>query len=108
MEDKEQASEAALQLLTVAEALRPSMPRVADLMDFAAEAIGHLFRKVYKERRETTADTSKLADALRICGESKGPCYSCPYYAELDPFDCQTQIMLKAAEIIEQLAEVEP
>ena len=50
----------------------------------------------------------RLADALRICGESKDPCYSCPYYAELDPFNCQTQIMLKAAEIIEQLAEAEP
>ena len=49
MEDQEQASEAALQLLTVAEALRPSMPRVADLMDFAAEAIGHLIRDAYKE-----------------------------------------------------------
>ena len=107
MEYQEQASEVALQLLTVAEALRPSMPRVADLMDFAAEAIGHLFRAAYKERRETTADASKLADALRVCGCGDKPCYSCPYYAELDPFDCQTQIMLKAAEIIEQLAEEE-
>lgn len=52
-------------------------------------------------------DYKRLADALRICGESKDPCYSCPYYAELDPFDCQTQIMLKASEIIEQLAEKE-
>ena len=104
MEDQEQASEAALQLLTVAEALRPSMPRVADLMDFAAEAIGHL---LYKERRETTADASKLADALRICGCGDKPCGDCPYHAELDPFNCQKQIMEKAADLIEQLAEEE-
>lgn len=52
-------------------------------------------------------DYKRLADALRICGAGKGPCSSCPYSAELDPFDCQTQIMLKAAEIIEQLAEEE-
>ena len=49
MEDQEQASEVALQLLTVAEALRPSMPRVSDLMDEAAEIIGHLIREAYKE-----------------------------------------------------------
>ena len=49
MEDQEQAREVALQLLTVAEALRPSMPRVADLMDFAAEMIGHIIRIGYKE-----------------------------------------------------------
>ena len=105
MEDQEQASEAALQLLTVAEALRPSMPRVADLMDFAAEAIGHLFRAAYKERRETTADASKLADALRVCGCGDKPCGDCPYHAELDPFNCQKQIMEKAADLIEQLTE---
>lgn len=108
MEDQEQAREVAMQLLTVAEALRPSMPRVADLMDFAAEAIGHLFRKAYKERRETTADTSKLADALRVCGCGDKPCGDCPYHAELDPFNCQKQIMEKAADLIEQLAEAEP
>ena len=105
MEDKEQASEAALQLLTVAEALRPSMPRVADLMDFAAETIGHLIRDAYKERRETTADASKLSDALRVCGCGDKPCGDCPYHAELDPFNCQKQIMEKAADLIEQLAE---
>ena len=52
-------------------------------------------------------DAKKIADALRICGAGKDPCSSCPYSAELDPFNCQTQIMLKAAEIIEQLAEEE-
>lgn len=46
----------------------------------------------------------RLADALRICGAAKEPCSSCPYYAELDPFDCQKQIMEKAADLIEQLA----
>ena len=108
MEDQEQASEAALQLLTVAEALRPSMPRVADLMDFASETIGHLIRDAYKERRETTADASKLADALRVCGCGDKPCGDCPYHAELDPFNCQKQIMEKAADLLEQLAEAEP
>ena len=108
MTDQEQAREVAMQLLTVAEALRPSMPRVADLMDFAAEAIGHLFRAAYKVRRETTADTSKLADALRVCGCGDKPCGDCPYHAELDPFNCQKQIMEKAADLIEQLAEAEP
>ena len=39
MDDQEQACEVALQLMTVAEALRPSMPRVSDLMDFTAEMI---------------------------------------------------------------------
>ena len=107
MEDQEQAREVAMQLLTVAEALGPSMPRVADLMDFAAEAIGHLFRDAYKERRKTTADTSKLADALRVCGCGDKPCGDCPYHAELDPFNCQKQIMEKAAEIIEGLAKEE-
>lgn len=47
----------------------------------------------------------KIADALRVCGVGKGPCRSCPYFAELDPFDCQTQVMYKAAEIIEGLAK---
>ena len=49
MEDQERAREVAMQLLTVAEALRPSMPRVADLMDFATETIAHLIRIGYKE-----------------------------------------------------------
>ena len=108
MEDQEQAREVAMQLLTVAEALGPSMPKVADLMDFAADLIGHLILKAYKERRETTADTSKLADALRVCGCGDKPCGDCPYHAELDPFNCQKQIMEKAADLIEQLAEAEP
>ena len=49
MEDQEQAREIAMQLLTVAEAIQPSMPRVADLMDFAAEMIEHLILIGYKE-----------------------------------------------------------
>ena len=40
--DDEMAREMRCQLLTVAEALRPSMPRVSDLMDRAAELIRHL------------------------------------------------------------------
>lgn len=108
MEDQDKACEVALQLMTVAEALRPSMPRVADLMDFASETIGHMIRIGYKERRETAADTSKLADALRVCGCGDKPCGDCPYHAELDPFNCQKQIMEKAADLIEQLAEAEP
>ena len=47
----------------------------------------------------------RIADALRVCGVGKGPCRSCPYFAELDPFDCQTQLMVKAAEIIEGMAK---
>ena len=106
--DQEQAIEVTKKLQLAAEALGPSMPKVADLMDFAAEAIGHLIRGAYKERRETTADTSKLADALRVCGCGDKPCGDCPYHAELDPFNCQKQIMEKAADLIEQLAEAEP
>lgn len=49
MEDQEQAREIVIQLLTVAEALRPSMPRVADMMDEVAEMIGHLIREAYKD-----------------------------------------------------------
>ena len=105
--DQEQAIEVTKKLQLAAEALGPSMPKVADLMDFAAEAIGHLIRDAYKERRETTADTSKLADALRVCGCGDKPCGDCPYHAELDPFNCQKQIMEKAADLIEQLEEEE-
>lgn len=47
----------------------------------------------------------KLAKALRFCGSSKEPCSRCPFHTELDPFDCQTQIMLRAAEALEQIAE---
>ena len=52
-----------------------------------------------------TTDAKKLAKALRFCGAGKEPCRSCPYFAELDPFDCQTQLMVKAAEIIEGMAK---
>lgn len=108
METQEQAIEVTKKLQLAAEALGPSMPKVADLMDFAADLIGHLILKAYLERRETTADASKLADALRVCGCGDKPCGDCPYHAELDPFNCQNLIMEKAAEIIEQLAEAEP
>lgn len=47
----------------------------------------------------------RIADALRFCGNSKEPCSKCPYFGELDPFDCQTKIMHKAAEIIEGMAK---
>ena len=49
----------------------------------------------------------QLAKGLRFCAGSKEPCHSCPYFGELDPFDCQSQIMYKAAEIIEGLAKEE-
>jgi len=52
-------------------------------------------------------DYKRLADALRVCGCGDKPCGDCPYHAELDPFDCQTKIMHKAAEIIEGLAKEE-
>ena len=47
--DQEQAREVAMQLLTVAEAIAPSMPRVADLMDSASELIIDLIRRVFPE-----------------------------------------------------------
>ena len=50
-------------------------------------------------------DYKRLADALRVCGCGDKPCGDCPYHAELDPFNCQQQIMEKAAEIIEGLAK---
>lgn len=108
MDDQEQACEVALQLMTVAEALRPSMPRVSNLLHAAVDLIQDLIRRAYKEGRRITADTSKLADALRVCGCGDKPCGDCPYHAELDPFNCQKQIMEKAADLIEQLAEAEP
>lgn len=108
MDDQEQACEIALQLMTVAEALRPSMPRVSDLMDFTAEMIKGLIIEAYKEGRGITTDTTKLVDALRVCGCGDKPCGDCPYHAELDPFNCQKQIMEKAADLIEQLTEDEP
>ena len=42
MEDTDMAREIMSQVLTVSEALRPSMPRVSDLMDNAADMILHL------------------------------------------------------------------
>lgn len=50
-------------------------------------------------------DYKRLADALRVCGCGDKPCRNCPYFAELDPFDCQTQLMVKAAELIEGMAK---
>ena len=47
----------------------------------------------------------KIADAIRFCAGSKEPCSKCPYFGELDPFDCQSQVMYKAAELLEQLTE---
>ena len=96
-----------MRLLTVSEALQITMPRVSNLLHAAVDLIQCLILKAYKKRRETTADTSKLADALRVCGCGDKPCGDCPYHAELDPFNCQNQIMEKAAEIIEGLAKEE-
>lgn len=47
-EAEKAAREIMVQLLTVAEALRPSMPRVSDLMDSAAEMIEHQLRELEK------------------------------------------------------------
>ena len=55
----------------------------------------------------TKEQLDQLAKGLRFCGNSKEPCSKCPYFGELDPFDCQTQVMHKAAEIIEGLAKEE-
>lgn len=55
----------------------------------------------------TKEQLDQLAKGLRFCAGSKEPCHSCPYYGELDPFDCQSQVMYKAAEIIEGLAKEE-
>ena len=49
----------------------------------------------------------RIADALRFCGAAKGPCRCCPYFAEMDPFDCWTLLMVKAAEVIEGMAKEE-
>lgn len=51
MNDTEMARELGIQLLTVAEALRPSMPRVSDLMDSAAEMLQHLNHELEKALR---------------------------------------------------------
>ena len=55
----------------------------------------------------TKKQLDQLAKGLRFCGTAKEPCRSCPYFGELDPFDCQTKIMLMAADIIEGLAKEE-
>ena len=52
-----------------------------------------------------TDEYKKIAEGLRFCAGSKEPCSSCPYYGELDPFDCQSKIMHKAAELIEGMAK---
>ena len=107
MDDQEQAREIAVRLLTVSEALQITMPRVSNLLDFAVDLIEDLIRRAYKEGRGITTDTTKLVDALRVCGCGDKPCGDCPYHAELDPFNCQKQIMEKAADLIEQLEEEE-
>lgn len=53
----------------------------------------------------TKEQLDQLAKGLRFCAGSKEPCHSCPYFGELDPFDCQSQVMYKAAEIIEEMAK---
>lgn len=45
----------------------------------------------------------ELIYALRFCGAGKEPCSKCPFWQRLDPSDCQTQIMLKAADELERL-----
>ncbi len=52
-----------------------------------------------------TDEYKKIAEGLRFCGTAKEPCSKCPYFGELDPCDCQSKIMHKAAEILENLAE---
>ena len=49
----------------------------------------------------TKEQLDQLAKGLRFCAGSKEPGHSCPYFGELDPFDCQSQIMYNATEIIE-------
>ncbi len=44
-----------------------------------------------------------LIEALRFCAAGKLPCSKCPFWKLLDPADCQTQIMLKAADELERL-----
>ena len=44
-----------------------------------------------------------LIEALRFCATGKLPCSKCPFWKLLDPADCQTQIMLKAADELERL-----
>ena len=53
----------------------------------------------------TKEQLDQLAKGLRFCAGSKEPCRSCPYFGELDPFDSQSQVMYKAAELIEGMAE---
>lgn len=49
MDNEELARELCAQLLTVAEALAPTMPRVADLMEGTVDMIEHLIREAFKE-----------------------------------------------------------
>lgn len=48
-----------------------------------------------------------LIEALRFCAAGKLPCSKCPFWKLLDPADCQTQIMLKAADELERIYEKE-
>ena len=47
---------------------------------------------------------NELSKALRFCGAGKEPCSKCPFWQRLDPADCQTEIMLKAAEELDRLS----
>ena len=49
---------------------------------------------------------NELSKALRFCGAGKEPCSKCPFWKGQDPIDCQTQIMLKAADELERLSGV--
>lgn len=44
-----------------------------------------------------------LIKALRFCGAGKEPCSNCPFWQKLDPVDCQTQIMLRAADVLDRI-----
>ena len=47
---------------------------------------------------------NELSKALRFCGAGKEPCSKCPFWQRLDPADCQTEIMLKAADELDRLS----
>ena len=47
---------------------------------------------------------ANLIEALRFCGAGKEPCSKCPFWQRLDPANCQTQIMLKAADELDRLS----
>ena len=46
---------------------------------------------------------NELSKALLFCGAGKEPCSKGPFWQRLDPADCQTQIMLKAADELDRL-----